>query len=42
MLVSFIALSSSLAFAQETNEQKTDSLATFQFLEEVVVSSRGY
>lgn len=40
MLVSFIALSSSLAFAQETNEQKTDSLATFQFLEEVVVSSR--
>ena len=40
MLVSFIALSSSLAFSQETNEQKTDSLATFQFLEEVVVSSR--
>jgi len=40
MLVSFIALSSSLAFAQETNEQKTDSLATFQFLEEVVVSSK--
>ncbi|MDA9588639.1 TonB-dependent receptor, partial [Flavobacteriaceae bacterium] len=34
------ALSSSLAFSQETNEQKTDSLATFQFLEEVVVSSR--
>ncbi|MDA8877099.1 TonB-dependent receptor [Flavobacteriaceae bacterium] len=40
MLLSFIALSSSLAFSQETNEQKTDSLATFQFLEEVVVSSR--
>jgi outer membrane receptor protein involved in Fe transport len=40
MLLSFFALSSSLAFSQETNEQKTDSLATFQFLEEVVVSSR--
>jgi len=35
-----VFLSSSLAFAQETNEQKTDSLATFQFLEEVVVSSK--
>src|SRR6056300_343306 len=40
MLLSFFALSSSLAFSQETNEQKTDSLATFQFLEEVVVSSK--
>lgn len=40
MLVSFVALSFSLALAQETNEQKTDSLATFQFLEEVIVSSR--
>lgn len=35
-----VFLSSRLAFAQETNEQKTDSLATFQFLEEVVVSSK--
>ncbi|MDG1921215.1 MAG: TonB-dependent receptor [Flavobacteriaceae bacterium] len=40
MLIFMVFLSSSLAFAQETNEQKTDSLATFQFLEEVVVSSK--
>ncbi|MDG1191250.1 MAG: TonB-dependent receptor [Flavobacteriaceae bacterium] len=40
MLIFMVFLSSRLAFAQETNEQKTDSLATFQFLEEVVVSSK--
>ncbi|MEK9612513.1 MAG: TonB-dependent receptor [Flavobacteriaceae bacterium] len=38
-LVFLLVLSINLTLAQETNEKKTDSLGTYQFLEEVVVSS---
>jgi outer membrane receptor protein involved in Fe transport len=38
-LVFLLALSINLTYGQETNEKKTDSLGTYQFLEEVVVSS---